>query len=149
MTCIKDDIIQKYIDGECTPEDVAIVERHIASCNKCSARVENQKSFAAAIKKAINQLAQETIQIPKFELQSKKTNKPILQAKKLYYIIAAACILIFILTITQKKEYKPNDEIRFEIGSVIDIDANRPISNFPLVINMIDANGNISEYYIK
>ncbi len=149
MTCIKDDIIQKYIDGECTPEDAAIVERHIATCKKCLTGVENQRSFAATIKKAINQLTQEAIEIPKFELQSKNTKRPILPAKKLYYILAAACILFFILTITQKKEYRPNDEIRFEIGSVIDVDANRPISDFPLVINMIDAKGNISEYYLK
>jgi predicted anti-sigma-YlaC factor YlaD len=149
MTCIKDDIIQKYIDGECTPEDVAIVERHFSTCKKCLTRVENQKSFAATIKKAIYQLEQEAIEIPKFELQSKNTKNPILPAKKLYYIIAAACILLFILTITQKKEFKPNDEIRFEIGSIIDVDANRPVSKFPLVIHIIDVKGNISEYYIK
>ena len=149
MSCIKDDILQKYIDGETTPEEVILIEEHIASCKECSARIENQRRLATGIKKAINLLAKDTIEIPKFEIPVKNIKTHSLTAKRLYYIIAAATVLLFVIFFTQKKRMKNNDEIKIEIGSVIDVDANRPISQLPLVISTIDSKGNITEYYIK
>jgi hypothetical protein len=149
MICIHDDIIQKYIDDEATPNEVSIIENHIASCNKCVIRIENQRRLSINVKKAINLLSKDTIEIPKFEIPSKSIKKHSLTTKRLYYIIAAACVLLFVIVITQKKEMKNDDEIIIEIGSVMDVDANRPVSKLPLVISIIDSKGNISEYYIK
>jgi predicted anti-sigma-YlaC factor YlaD len=149
MNCIHDDIIQKYIDGEANPEEVALVERHITRCNKCGVRIENQRKLATGVKKAINLLSKDTIEIPKFEIPSRNIKKNSLKTKKLLYLIAAASVLLFVIGITQKNELKRKDEIMVEIGSVMDVDANRPVSKFPLVINIIDAKGNISEYLIK
>ena len=149
MICINDDIIQKYIDGEATPTEVSFVENHIASCNKCVLRIENQRRLSTNVKKAINLLSKDSIEVPKFEIPSKNIKKHFLTPKRLYYIIAAACILLFVIVITQKKEMKNDDEIIIEIGSVIDVDANRPVSQLPLVISIIDSKGNISEYFIK
>ena len=149
MICIHDDIIQKYIDDEATPNEVSIIENHIASCNKCVIRIENQRRLSTNVKKAINLLSKDTIEIPKFEIPSKNINKHSLTIKRLYYIIAAACVILFVIVITQKKEMKNDDEIIIEIGSFMDVDANRPVSKLPLVISIIDPKGNISEYYIK
>jgi len=149
MRCINDEIIQKYIDGETNTEETTHIENHIMICNKCETKIKNQRLLANSIKKTINLLEKDSIEIPKFEITSYNIKNHFLSAKRLAYIIAAACILLFILVITQKKELKNIDEIRFEIGSVIDVDANRPVSKFPLVINIIDSDGNISEYLIK
>jgi len=149
MICIHDDIIQKYIDGEATPNEVSFIENHIASCNKCVIRIENQRRLSTNVKKAINLLLKDTLEIPKFEISSKNIKKHSLTTKRLYYIIAAACILLFVIVITQKKEMKNDDEIKIEIGSVMDVDANRPVSQLHLVISIIDSKGNISEYFIK
>ncbi|MGD0756321.1 MAG: hypothetical protein ABR927_14810 [Bacteroidales bacterium] len=149
MRCINDGIVQKYIDGESTPVETTHIENHIMICNKCKTTIENQHILATSIRKAINLLEKDSIDIPKFEITSYNTKNHFLSTKKLVYIIAAACILLFVLVITQKKGLKNNDKIIFEIGSVTDVDANRPVSKFPLVINIIDAKGNISEYYIK
>jgi hypothetical protein len=149
MNCIHDDIIQKYIDREANLEEVTNVENHILNCNKCVIRIENQRKLATNIKKAINLLAKDTIEIPKFEIPTRNIKKHSLTAKRLNYIIAAACFLLFVIVITQKKKIKNNDEIIIEIGSVMDVDANRPVSQLPLVISIIDSKGTISEYFIK
>ena len=149
MSFINDDIIQKYIDLEANPEEITLVENHISYCNKCAIRIENQRKLATGIKKAINLLAKDTIEIPKFEIPAKNIKKHSLTAKRLYYIIAAASVLLFVIVFTQKKRIKNDDEIKIEIGSVIDVDANRPISQLPLVISTIDSKGNITEYFIK
>lgn len=149
MICINDDIIQKYIDGEASPDEVSFIEIHMASCKKCVIRIENQRRLSTSLKKAINLLSKDSIEIPKFEIHSKNIKKHSLTPKRLNYIIAAACILLFVVVITKKKEMKNDDEIKIEIGSVMDVDANLTVSQLPLVISIIDSKGNISEYFIK
>jgi len=149
MSCIHDDIIQKYIDGEANPGEVTFVENHITACNKCRVKIENQRRLAISVRKAINLLAKDSIEIPEFTIPSDHIKKHYLTAKRLSYIIAAACILLFIFVIPKKKEMTKQNEIILEIGSAMDVDANRPVTQFPLVISIIDAKGNISEYFIK
>ena len=149
MICIYDDIIQKYIDGEATPDEVSFIENHIASCNNCVIRIENQRRLSTYVKEAINLLSKDTIEVPKFEIRSKNIKKHFLTPKRLYYTIAAACVLLFVLVITQRKEIKNDDEIKIDIGSIMDVDANRTVSQLPSVISVIDSEGNISEYIIN
>ena len=149
MIFINDDIIQKYIDGETSPDEVSFIENHIASCNKCVIRIENQRRLSTYVKKTINLLSNDTVEVPKFEIPSKNNKKHFLTAKRLYYTIAAACVLLFVIVITQRKGIKNDDEIKIDIGSIMDVDANRTVSQLPLVISIIDAKGNISEYIIN
>jgi predicted anti-sigma-YlaC factor YlaD len=149
MSCIHDDIIQKYIDGEANPGEVSFIDNHITACNKCRAKIENQRRLATSVKKAINLLAKENIEIPEFAIPPGYIKKHFLTARRLSCIIAAACILLFIFVIPKKKEMTKQNEIVLEIGSVMDVDANRPVTQLPLVISIIDAKGNIFEYFIK
>jgi len=149
MSCIHDDIIQKYIDGETNPEEVILIENHIATCKNCGLKIENQRKLAASVKKAINLLAKDAVEIPEFTISSKHIKTPSLTIKRFSYIIGAASILLFVIVITNKREMKSQVEITLETGFAMDIDANRPVSQFPLVMNIIDADGNIYEYFIK
>jgi hypothetical protein len=149
MNCINDDIIQKYIDGEASRKEISLVENHVASCNNCAERIENQRRLSFSLKKAINLLSEGTIKVPKFNIPTNNIKKHFLTPQRLYYSIAAACILVFAIVITKKEEIKNDDEILIEIGSAMDVDANRPISQFPLVISIIDSKGNISEQIIN
>jgi hypothetical protein len=149
MICINDDIIQKYIDCEATPDEVSSIENHIASCNNCMIRIENQRRLSAYLKKAIALLSKDTIEVPQFEIPTKSIKKHFLTPRRLYYTIAAACVLLFVIVITQTKEIKNNDEIKIDIGSIMDVDANRTVSQLPLVISIIDSKGKISEYIIN
>lgn len=149
MTCIDDDIIQKYIDGEATPDEVSNIENHIASCNKCVERIENQRRLSTWVKKAVNLLSKDTIEVPKFEIPSQNRKKHSIILKRLYYTITAACVLSFVIFITQKKKILKDDEIKIEIGSIMDVDANLPVSKLPVVINIIDSEGNVTEYFMK
>jgi hypothetical protein len=149
MICINDDIIQKYIDGEASPDEASLIENHIATCNKCVLRIENQRKLSTNVKKAISLLSKDTLEVPKFEIPLNNIKRHSLTSKRLYYFIAAACILLFAIVITLKKEMENNNETRIEIGSVMDVDANLTVSQLPLVISVIDSKGTISEYFIK
>ncbi|HLP74341.1 MAG TPA: zf-HC2 domain-containing protein [Bacteroidales bacterium] len=149
MNCIKDHLIQKYIDGEALPEEVVMIEEHLNNCDKCSQRAYRQRRLSGQIKKAINQFHSEAVEIPKFQMPSNRLTRQELPGKKLYYVIAAACILLVMIIFPWKEEPGEDHDILFETGSAMDIDANRSASDFPLIINLIDTKGNITEYVIE
>ena len=149
MNCIKDDIIQKYIDGETTPSEEFLVENHVATCKKCKEKVENQRKLAASIKKALNLLEKDSLEIPSFLAPSKAIKNIFAPNNRLFYIIAAASILLFLFVIRPKNETARQKENSIELGYSLEVDANRPVSKLPMVINMIDSQGKVSEYFIK
>lgn len=147
MTCINNEIIQKYIDGEATPKEIVRIEKHIIKCEKCALKVVNLRDMANKIKTAINLLAEDTIVIPSIAIPPALNKKRSFTTRRIIYTIAAACILLFIVVISQKKEPENQPVTTIEPGFALDIDANRPVSQQSLVITIIDSEGNVSEYF--
>ena len=149
MICINDDLIQKYIDGEASQIEVTSISKHISSCQLCAAKIDNQRDMANRIRTAINLLAEDVIEIPKFipPNQRKKIND--IKLKRLIYILTAACILFFVLFITQNEQREAEEEIIIFNNFEWDYDANRTISQQNMTINVIDADGKISEYQFE
>jgi predicted anti-sigma-YlaC factor YlaD len=149
MSCIKNDIIQKYIDGEATPKEVALIKKHIVNCEKCAVKVDNQQRLVAGIKKAINLLTVESKVIPKLVISPNYIKRRFLTRKRFIYSISAACILMFVFVFLHKKKPENHNQITIVYSLEPVVDANLPITKQQLVINVIDSKGNVTEYYIK
>jgi hypothetical protein len=149
MSCINDVLIQKYIDREANPEEVTFVEKHISTCNKCVIKIENQRRLVSILKEALNFSANDSIEIPKFVIPQSHIKTQYLSIKRLSYIFAAACVILFVFIIAKKKENNNQNEIMLDTSSALEIDANCPVTQLPLVVSIIDTKGNIHEHYIK
>jgi len=149
MNCIKDYIIQKYIDGEASHSEVLLIENHTITCAKCAEKVNNQRRLAESIKKGINLLEIDTVEIPGFLIPSKTINSNSISNRRLFYIIAAASVLMFLFVIRPKNDTIRQQENSIELGYSMEVDANRPVSKLPMIINMIDSKGNVTEYFIN
>lgn len=149
MNCIKDYIIQKYIDGEASQSEVLFVENHTITCAKCAEEVNNQRRLAESIKKGINLLEIDSIDIPDFLIPSKTINGNSSSNRRLFFIIAAASVLMFLFVIRPKNETTRQHENSIELGYTIEVDANLPVSKLPMIINMIDSKGKVTEYFIN
>ena len=149
MTCIKDDIIQKYVDGETTPEEVAQIEKHIVNCEKCTEKVDNHLRLADGIKETLDLLLEDPVEIPEILATKSQSKKRLIRGKKLIYSLSAACILIFVLFITQNKKHRIENEEIIVHSIDWEYDANRTISQQQLVISIIDLEGNVTEYFIE
>jgi hypothetical protein len=148
MSCIDNNHIQKFIDGESTPKEAARINKHIAGCENCAASIDHQRDLATRFKKAINLLAEETLEIPGIAVPPAQIKKHFFRAKRLIYVVAAACVLLFILVIRHRKEPEIRDEIiTLESGFASGFDANRTVSQQPLIITITDSKGNVSEYF--
>jgi hypothetical protein len=146
MSCIKTDIIQKYIDGEISSIEIALIEKHIADCKKCAAEVEHQRLLSLSIKKAINLLAKDKKEIPAFDAPEGRFKKRFVTTRRIIYSISVACVLFVVLMVAHKKKPKIQEQLTIfnSFGSYFD--ANLPITQQKMVIRVIDSNGKITEY---
>lgn len=146
MNCINSEIIQKYIDEEILPEESALIEEHISSCEKCAAVVKQKRQLSDGIIKAVNLLAKDKKEIPAFA--APVSCKKMLSAamKKAVYYISAACILLFLLVILFKKDPGNNHQISIVHSIGPEVDANKPITKQEIIIYVIDENGRMTEH---
>ena len=149
MSCIDADLIQKYIDEELTPEEVVMIENHLKQCKTCRTEVGNQQKLVAHVKNRLNLLAEEDFDIPVFKIPQLPKKKPTITSRRIIYSVAAACAVILLLIIFPKKEpVAENNEFFMQHGEY-EYDANRTISEQELIIEIIDPEGNLTEYYLE
>jgi len=149
MNCIKDYTIQKYIDGEASQSEVQLVETHAMICEKCAEKVNNQRRLSESIKKGINLLKIDSVEIPSFIIPPKTIKNSSSINSRLFYIIAAASVLMFLFVIRPKEKKAEQQENSIELGYTMEVDANRPVSKLPMILNMIDSKGKVTEYFIN
>ncbi len=147
MNCIDEQLLQKYLDGECTENEKTVVKQHLAGCTVCAYALAEKEELSVEIKRAINSLAIENIEIPAF----KKTNTTSTgkNLKLTIYSLSAACILLFILFFVDKKIEFNQKEITIVQCIPREVDANRPASEQEFVIEVYDGKGNYTEYLIE
>lgn len=150
MSCFKNDIIQKYIDGEASPMEAALLEKHMADCAQCSAKVAHQRHLSQGIKKAMNILVQNHQDVRAFAVPAGKAPMRSMVLKKVVYGLSAACILALIFVLVPNKEPLkecPGDNqitILYSLGQ--QVDANRPIMDQDIVITIVGPDGKVMAY---
>lgn len=144
MRCISDDIIQKFIDKETSVEENSIVQNHLTTCSKCAKKVEESRYSANRIKELIGSLNKNDIQVPRFKEPENHKKTLFINFKKVVYAASAACLVIVFLVFHQK----PKDEIEFVYSYDVESEynANLPLSEQEMVIEIIDSEGNLLKY---
>lgn len=149
MKCIDFELIQLYIDEELRPEEVLMIESHIKHCEACKAKISKQRKLATHVKDTLNLLTEEPIDIPEFDIPKSPKKIHALRSRRLIYGVAAACIAVLLLIIFQNKDTAvENNEYIMQIVEY-DYDANRSLSDQELIIEFIDPEGNLSEYFLE
>lgn len=148
MSCIKNEMVQKYIDGEARPEEVARVECHIAGCETCATKVNRQRKLVSGIRKVMNPDREFKMETPAFDTHIIPSRKTVYTIKRLIYELSAACLLVFILIVSQNKLSNLKTEITtITPGFAVEIDANQPVTKQNMVITIIDPEGTVTEYF--
>lgn len=119
--------IQKYIDNELSPEERNKVEKHLENCQECSKQVENQRVFAENVKKSIDGLVPDDIEIPEFKVsyQPKKTRT--LRIVLISSLSTACAILLAFFIIRGFKKEPENYDI-YDFITIEEYDANKPMT---------------------
>lgn len=72
LMCLNEDLIQQWIDGELSEELLEQVNQHLANCELCRQKAEQQKALAFSIK---NILQVEDVAIPEFRRSETATGE--------------------------------------------------------------------------
>lgn len=146
MNCIDEQLLQKYIDGECTETEKSDVKQHLSNCSECAQRLDERRKLSVELKLSINSLTTDEVEIPIFRIRKTKSRKSL---KIIIYSLSAACIILFVLFIVDKKN--DSNQTQTAILQIIprEIDANRPASEQDFVIEVFDGKGGFSEYLIE
>lgn len=141
MNCIEEQLIQKYIDGECSEQETEMVEEHLLVCSECAGRLEEKRKLSVELKQLINSLSTNNIEIPPFTKRRMDSGKKL---KIFIYSLSAACILLFVLFLFDKRSNSDRNQITILQNIPREIDANRPASEQDFVIEVYDDFGHQS-----
>jgi hypothetical protein len=144
MKCISEALIQKYIDKEATAKEVTFIKNHISGCASCSRKIEEYRESAKDIKRLIGLLDEKEIEVPEFNRPVPQKNITPAKLKIFMYSAVAASILILFLVLTQKQ--KSDIEIIYSYDLESEFNANLPVSDQDMVIQIMDSEGNLLNY---
>lgn len=148
MNCMSEELIQKYIDGETSMNEMIYIEKHVAHCSSCADRIEEQRKMADHLKESIRQMEVEVNFIPPIRVPDGKRQKHRMSFYKRYvYSLSAACILALVFIVPYYCNRSTGDETILVSGFGNNFDSNLPISDNELIIEVIDPDGNITEYF--
>jgi anti-sigma factor RsiW len=149
MKCIDDELIQKFIDRETDLQETARIEKHLTGCSDCAHKVEAQRTFAEAVKKAMNKATEAEPQ-PNDLFVAPNIRKYRVKKKNWYYIssVSAACAIFLVVFLLYGRKVEPahNTAVQLIYGFDGEFDSNKTVSQQEMTIIMIDANGKRIEY---
>lgn len=144
MRCISDELIQKYVDREVTIKESSLVQGHLTTCSKCAGKVEERRVVANRIKKLLGSINKNEIHVPVLPESEYQRKTVYFHLKRALYVASAACLIILFFILHQK----PKEEVEFvySYGIESEYNANLPISEQEMVIEIIDSKGKLTRY---
>ena len=147
MKCIDDELIQRYIDGETDFQETVEIERHTADCSPCTLKIEEQRAFADAVKRQLENWNSQPVVIPEFVAPAVNKRNLNIKIRRYIYAASAACaaFLLFFL-ISEHYEQNREDEMLLIYSFDGVFDSNKPVSQQEMNMIMMDTHGKVVEY---
>ena len=146
MSCIKTDLIQKYIDKAASEKEIDTVGKHMAVCRECTTRLNELQHCADEVKKALNILVCDEVTIPVFiaptgiskTLETTKTKRYVLS------LFAASVLICVVVAVIFNLKTRTQQQVVVVHTVAREINANQTVTKQQMVINIIDANGKVT-----
>jgi hypothetical protein len=150
MKCIEEGQMQQFIDNECSRKEVEIIERHIKQCHTCAQRVMKKREISANVKRSIDLMITHQPNMPEFEPLARVTQNKLSVRKFLLPLIAAASLLLMIIINPfDKTNNKQPTGLHLESYISEGFDANKPVTDYPLIMTVITPDGIVSQTIIN
>lgn len=149
MKCIDKELIQKYLDNEASHDEVDAVEKHLDECPECARKIVRRKHLCQDIIFAINQLSAENQPVPDFIHPKVQPERKLLNGKRVLYGACAAILLFFVVILTPRSYPDHQFLLKTDAWMEVEVDANRPVTKQPVLIQVTDPEGNITEYTVN
>jgi len=147
--CLKDKILQQYIDQELDEASIENVKLHISNCKECKIRFEKQMEITNKLKTGLPFIAENQIKIPEFKTVDKiRILYP--KKRKVYFWWAAASVLLVvsIFIVNPFKDSIPKDMNYIFYDMYSEIDANKPWHDQSTTMYIVDESGEVIDQVV-
>lgn len=130
MKHLNDKTIQNYIDNELPEIERKEIASHLKKCPSCKQKVETQRVFSDKLKKSLETLAPEDIEVPEFSFGSTTVYKVNITRIAMISSLSTACAIALVMiavNLLSKPKPTPTDSI-FDYYTIEDYDANKPFA---------------------
>jgi len=130
MKHLNDKTIQSYIDNELPESERKEIESHLEKCPSCKQKVETQRAFSDKLKKSLETLAPDDIEVPEFSFGSTTKYKVNIARIAMISSLSTACAIALVMiavNLLSKPKPTPADSI-FDYYTIEDYDANKPFA---------------------
>lgn len=149
MKCLDDELLQRFIDGECSPEEANELELHMSACQDCRHRHAQLQTRVHAIHQAFGMLCRDPLDVPPIPYPEPKKKRMTLYPKYILPLLAAASVLIFILVFSTKENNNTSGDHMSESFFILELDANKPVDQQELSFTVISPSGKVSEEVVR
>ena len=150
MSCINEEQIQQYLDDESGKEEKEAIRQHLETCLRCKGELEQQRLRILDVKQSLDLLVTEQPVIPEFRPPVKKYRHRKMITKYILPLAVAASLLLIVLLRSFFESEKPavnGQSAQFIVSG--ELDANKPVTDYPLTITIVAPDGSISQTTIN
>ena len=150
MNCLNEEQIQHYLDDESSKEEKEAIRQHLETCLRCKGELEQQRLRILDVKQSLDLLVTEQPVIPEFRPPVKKYRHRKMITKYMLPLAVAASLLLIVLLRSFFESEKPavnGQSAQFIVSG--ELDANKPVTDYPLTITIVAPDGSISQTTIN
>lgn len=142
MKCFSEQELQRFVDNECNVAESLIIRSHLGKCSNCADKLAHQTSRTALVKSALDRLLNNDVQIIIPAIETKIPKQPKNRNVVYLSVIAATVLLaIYLLNPFQSLiDNAPNDFYDQHL-TTLETDANKPVTDYPLVLIVVSPDG--------
>jgi hypothetical protein len=150
MKCINEEQMQRYLDSECGQVEGEEIRQHLAQCRSCSASFTEHSERLAKVKRSLDLLITQQPHIPEFKVPVRTTKQRGVIIKYILPLVAAAGLLLLVLIRPDDKtEELPSNELALQSFISGEFDANKPVTEYPLIMTIIAPDGSLSQTVVN
>jgi len=150
MSCLNKEQIQQYLDNECGVEEKETIRQHMDHCPLCKEALVKQGRLILDVKQSLDLLVTEQPVIPEFRPPVKKYRHRKMITKYILPLAVAASLLLIVLLRSFFESEKPavnGQSAHFMVSG--ELDANKPVTDYPMTITIVAPDGSISQTTIN
>ncbi len=146
MNCFNEEQLQQYLDNEYGQEEMEAIGHHLETCLACTKSLAQLHQRRMLLKQSLDLLVTKQPAIPQLILSKKADKQRRFAVRYLLPLAAAAGLLLLVLLQPWADSDKTPDNgqtLQFAISE--EVDANKPVTDYPLIITVVDPDGNVTQ----
>lgn len=144
MNCFREEDIQLYLDNECDEQLQTAIQEHLQDCSICREALAQQRQRAHELVQWLNLLVTHQPEIPPLPVKVQTPNSSLIHY--IWPLAVAASLLLFVfLGPFDSSDINPTNDSHLLYVSSGEIDANKPITDQPLIMTVVAPDGSTSQ----